>query len=305
MAPQWNRVLDRLPELSEALAACAADRARCTEPWMDAWLQAREAAAGLDRHGQLQAVNRFFNRKPYKTDRATYRTSEYWAAPDEFMTYSGDCEDYAIAKFFALRELGFANQELRIAVVYDNLRRIGHAVLAVYAEGDILILNNQTDTIASHARYDNFVPWYLVNETALWTSAGPTLSSLIPGLAVAGPAAAADAEVEADRPVAERWRQAKAPSRVPTPALTATPPAAFRVQLGAFRIAENAPALWRRLSVTQPDLLGGLRQRVQRAGRGERVFHLLQVGPLADTEAAKSLCAALTARGVDCLVVKS
>ncbi len=105
--------------------------------------------------------------------------------------------------------------------------------------------------------------------------------------------------------MAKRWRQAKAPSRVPTPAPAATPPAAFRVQLGAFRIAENAPALWRRLSVAQPDLLGGLRQRVRRAGRGERVFHLLQVGPLADTEAAKSLCAALAARGVDCLVVKS
>ncbi len=88
---------------------------------------------------------------------------------------------------------------------------------------------------------------------------------------------------------------------IPTPAPaatpTATPPAAFRVQLGAFRIAENAPALWRRLSMTQPDLLGGLRQRIQRADRGERVFHLLQVGPLADTEAATALCAALTARG--------
>ena len=33
-ASQWNRVLDRLPELSEALAACAADTARCTAPWM-------------------------------------------------------------------------------------------------------------------------------------------------------------------------------------------------------------------------------------------------------------------------------
>ncbi len=164
---------------------------------MDAWLQAREAAAGLDRDGQLQAVNRFFNRKPYKTDRATYRTSEYWAAPDEFMTYSGDCEDYAIAKFFALRELGFANQELRIAVVYDKLRRIGHAVLAVYAEGDILILNNQTDTIASHARYDNFVPWYLVNETTLWTAAGPALSAMIPELAVAGPSASPRASARA------------------------------------------------------------------------------------------------------------
>lgn len=191
MASQWNRVLDRLPELSEALAACAAEAARCTAPWMGAWLQARQAAAGLDRHGQLRAINRFFNRWPYKTDRETYRTSEYWAAPDEFMAYSGDCEDYAIAKFFALRELGFANRNLRIAVVYDNLRRIGHAVLAVYTEDDILILNNQTDTIASHLRYDNFVPWYLVNETTLWTAAGPALSALIPKLSVAGPTAGA------------------------------------------------------------------------------------------------------------------
>ncbi len=186
-ASQWNRVVDRLPELSAALAACAADPAECTAPWMDTWLQARRAAAALDRHGQLRAVNRFFNRWPYKSDRETYQASEYWAAPDQFMANSGDCEDYAIAKFFALRELGFANRNLRIVVVYDNLRRIGHAVLAVYTESDILILNNQTDTIASHARYDNFVPWYLVNETTLWTAAGPALSALIPKLSVAGP----------------------------------------------------------------------------------------------------------------------
>ena len=110
---------------------------------------------------------------------------------------------------------------------------------------------------------------------------------------------------EADILVAERRRQAKALSRDPTPAPAATPAAAFRVQLGAFLIAENAPAVWQRLRVVQSDLLGSLQQRVQRADRGERVFHLLQVGPLANTEAAKALCAALTARGVDCLVVKS
>ena len=194
MVSQWNRVLDRLPKLSVALSACAADPVHCTAPWMETWLQARRVADGLERGEQLRAVNRFFNRWPYKSDREIYRASEYWAAPDQFMAYSGDCEDYAIAKFFALRELGFANRELRIAVVYDNLRRIGHAVLAVYTEGDIVILNNQTDTIASHARYDNFVPWYLVNETTLWTAAGPALSALIPDLSVAGPPANTSAE---------------------------------------------------------------------------------------------------------------
>ncbi len=90
----------------------------------------------------------------------------------------------------------------------------------------------------------------------------------------------------------------------PAPTLADAVPSAFRVQLGAFLIAENAPAVWRRLRATQPDLLGGLRPRVQRTDRGGRVFHLLQVGPLANTEVAKALCAALTARGVDCLVVK-
>ncbi len=186
MASQWNRVLDRLPELSAALSDCVADSVHCTATWMNTWLQARAAADGLDRGDQLQAINRFFNRWPYKSDREIYRASEYWAAPDEFMAYSGDCEDYAIAKFFALRELGFANRDLRIAVVYDKLRRTGHAVLAVYIDGDIVILNNQTDTIASHTRYENFVPWYLVNETTLWTAAGPALSTLIPDLSVAG-----------------------------------------------------------------------------------------------------------------------
>ena len=90
----------------------------------------------------------------------------------------------------------------------------------------------------------------------------------------------------------------------PAPTLADASPIAFRVQLGAFLIPENAPAVWRRLRAAQPDLLSGLRPTIQRADRGERVFHLLHVGPLANTEVAKALCAALTARGVDCLVVK-
>ena len=147
----------------------------------------------LQNSGQGNTINPLLS----LADREVYSIGEYWATPSEFLARSGDCEDYVIAKFFALRELGFANQELRIAVVYDNLRRIGHPVLAVYTEGDILILNNQTDTIASHARYDNFVPWYLVNETTMWTTAGPALSALVPELSVDRPSAGAKAGARA------------------------------------------------------------------------------------------------------------
>ncbi len=90
---QWNRVLGQMSKQSEALARCAADENQCASREMRYWLQILTAAADLGRKEQLQAINRFFNRWPYKTDREIYRISEYWATPSEFMARSGDCED--------------------------------------------------------------------------------------------------------------------------------------------------------------------------------------------------------------------
>jgi predicted transglutaminase-like cysteine proteinase len=188
MVSQWHRVLRRMSGRSEARGRCAADESRCPSRGMRAWLQFRQGVADLDRNAQLQAVNRFFNRWPYKSDREVYRVKEYWATPAEFMARSGDCEDYAIAKFFALRELGFGNDQMRIAIVYDRLRRRGHAVLAVNLDDDVLILNNQTDAIAPPARYENFVPRYLVNETTLWTPVSASLEALVSRIVPARPA---------------------------------------------------------------------------------------------------------------------
>lgn len=168
LVPQWTQVLGAMEAESKAQARCLADETRCVSAALRAWRRVSIAAAGLDRMAQLRAVNRFFNRWPYKLDRALHGTAEYWATPEEFMSRSGDCEDYAIAKFFLLRQLGFANDELRIVVLYDRGRRIGHAVLAVYTDDDILILDNNSDVVASHRRYPNYTPWYQINETTQW-----------------------------------------------------------------------------------------------------------------------------------------
>jgi predicted transglutaminase-like cysteine proteinase len=135
---QWNRVLGQMSKQSEAFARCATDETQCTSRGMRYWLQILASAADLGRKEQLQAVNRFFNRWPYRSDREVYRVGEYWATPSEFMARSGDCEDYAIAKYFALRELGFDKEELRVVILMDEIRGIGHAVLAIYVENDIL-----------------------------------------------------------------------------------------------------------------------------------------------------------------------
>lgn len=80
---------------------------------------------------------------------------------------------------------------------------------------------------------------------------------------------------------------------------------AYRVQLGAFRIAENAPAAWQDLRQAQAKWLGELRQEIRRVEtRTGGFLHLLLAGPLNDRDAAKALCRNLSANGVDCLVVK-
>ena len=88
------------------------------------------------------------------------------------MTRSGDCEDYSIAKYFALRQLGFNKEELRIVILMDRIRGIGHAVLAYYAKDQILILDSLSNLILPHSRYKHYVPQYSMNETTRWAHIG-------------------------------------------------------------------------------------------------------------------------------------
>ena len=166
--PQWARVLEHVPAKSPAFASCRKDPDNCTNAAARAWQELQRSAVPLGRMAKLHAVNRFFNRWPYKTDREGYGRREVWASPEEFMVRSGDCEDFAIAKFFALRQLGFGNAELRIVVIYDQIRAIGHAVLAVYDAKDILILDSLSNFIGSHTRYRHYIPQYSMNETTRW-----------------------------------------------------------------------------------------------------------------------------------------
>ena len=78
----------------------------------------------------------------------------------------------------------------------------------------------------------------------------------------------------------------------------------FRVQLGAFKLPENAPAVWQELQRTHPELLKGLQPQISRVDRGTRAaLHFLRVGPLASAQSAEALCISLDERGVDCFVV--
>ena len=166
--PQWARILEQVRAAGPTFASCGTSPGNCTGAAARAWQELQHTAAPLRRMERLEAVNRYFNRWPYKTDREVYGRGEVWASPEEFLVRSGDCEDFAIAKFFALRQLGFANDDLRIVVIYDQIRGIGHAVLAVYDPKDILILDSLSNFIGSHTRYRHYIPQYSMNETTRW-----------------------------------------------------------------------------------------------------------------------------------------
>jgi predicted transglutaminase-like cysteine proteinase len=166
--PQWARVLSKMKIERSQFRACLDNKAACTAAGLRTWREVAASASGKPELEVLKTVNAYFNRWPYKLDRELYGVSEYWASPQEFMKRSGDCEDYAIAKFFVLRDLGYANDKLRIVILMDRIRRVGHAVLAVYALSDILILDSLTDLIFSHKKYRHYVPQYSMNETTRW-----------------------------------------------------------------------------------------------------------------------------------------
>ena len=166
--PQWARVLSKMKTERKQFRACLDSDAACTAAGLRSWREVVAETQGKPQLEVLKTVNGYFNRWPYRIDRELYGVSEYWATPQEFMKRSGDCEDYAIAKFFVLRDLGYANEDLRIVILMDRIRRIGHAVLAVYAMGDILILDSLTDLIFSHRKYRHYVPQYSMNETTRW-----------------------------------------------------------------------------------------------------------------------------------------
>jgi predicted transglutaminase-like cysteine proteinase len=118
-------------------------------------------------------VNTFFNQWPYKTDMVVWGVENYWATPREFMNNSGDCEDYAIAKYFGLRDLGVPPELMRIAAVKNTIINIGHAVLVVFTDNDAVVLDNMTPLILSHSRLTHYKPEFSVNEQYRWRHLQP------------------------------------------------------------------------------------------------------------------------------------
>ncbi|BFT30749.1 transglutaminase-like cysteine peptidase [Alteromonas sp. D210916BOD_24] len=119
----------------------------------------------------LYNVNNFFNRIPYHSDLEHWNKTDYWATPIEMLgTNGGDCEDYVIAKYFSLRQLGVPDSKLRMMFVTALSVNQAHMVLAYYPEPNAipLILDNINPRILPANKRRDLRPVYSFNGEGLW-----------------------------------------------------------------------------------------------------------------------------------------
>lgn len=164
--PQWLRVVER--HLNDQLQDGDCKSRLINRCHLAEWRRFIDQTRSLPVREQLKAVNRYANSKDYVLDLHNYGVEDYWAIPREFLYNGGDCEDYAITKFFSLRWLGLPDEDLRLVIVQDTNLRVPHAVLAVARGPEVFILDNQVQTVLSHRDVVHYAPVFSINESRWW-----------------------------------------------------------------------------------------------------------------------------------------
>ncbi len=164
---KWGELLDRHAGAAEACVR----QAICLD---DGLAPLAGRLAGRPLATQLAAVNAFVNAARYVSDRENWGASDHWALPSELFARGGDCEDFAIAKYFALRALGLPPGALRLMVLNDRGRGEAHAVLLVADGTQTLVLDNLSPEIRPWREVSpRYLSLYSVNEERAWVHALP------------------------------------------------------------------------------------------------------------------------------------
>jgi predicted transglutaminase-like cysteine proteinase len=172
ISAKWRGVLARIDSEEETVAACRASPDACS-------LAARRllqiVELGRQRAGRarLGEINRAVNLSIRATsDWTQYGVDDFWSAPLATLEKgAGDCEDYAILKYLALREAGISPDDLRLLIVSYPRRRTIHAVLAVHLDEEWLLLDNLTMVMVNSIEATQYRPLIALDYQAMTTFA--------------------------------------------------------------------------------------------------------------------------------------
>jgi predicted transglutaminase-like cysteine proteinase len=163
--PQWQQVSRQLRQQESQVRACLGGLV-CADAGAQWIAEIVKRSAGQSPIAQIEEVNSAVNRAPYREDQAQFGREDIWQTPLAFARNGGDCEDYAIAKYFVLKLLGFADANLRVVVLTRKGTNEVHALLLARADQDWLVLDNRDDRPGRLKELADWVPQYAVNETS-------------------------------------------------------------------------------------------------------------------------------------------
>ena len=188
---KWLAVERRLDDERVQLALCDGDRERCVSPAALQLLAIVDNARAREGRARLGEINRAINLaiRPM-SDLAQWGEVDVWSSPLVTLTRgAGDCEDYAIAKFAALRLAGVAPEDLRIVVMRDTIRGEAHAVAMARLDGHWLTLDNRHMAMVEDTYVRNYRPLFVIDQTGVMQYVDTPLLASVPDRGLAPPAA--------------------------------------------------------------------------------------------------------------------
>ena len=143
LTSKWRAVELEIGREERVLADCRAQRP-CPEPARDL-LNLLAEGAGRTGRARVGLINRAVDLAiTPATDEAQWGVEDHWSSPFETLqTHRGDCEDYAIVKYVALRQAGLPTSDVKIVILLNEFPKDYHAVVATRVNGEWLILDNR------------------------------------------------------------------------------------------------------------------------------------------------------------------
>jgi predicted transglutaminase-like cysteine proteinase len=145
---KWSGLVADINAESNILTRCRDDAKLCP-PAAQKFLAVIAAGRAHDGRARIGTINRAINMAIRPTsDLAQWGVPDRWSAPLATLTSGrGDCEDYAIAKYLALREAGVAEDNVRLVIVRELASGEDHAVVAARVDEKWIVLDNRRLTL--------------------------------------------------------------------------------------------------------------------------------------------------------------
>lgn len=171
---KWRAVEQSMRSEAEAIERCKTDAEACSAA-ARRFVGIADAARLSDPYARVKSINLGVNRAiRYVSDFEQHGTADRWSSPlSTLATGKGDCEDYAILKYVALRDAGVAVEDLKLVLVRDTAVRQDHAVLTVRVDQRWLVLDNRSATLFETADVRHFMPLFAIDGRGVNLFAAP------------------------------------------------------------------------------------------------------------------------------------